>query len=320
MNVSRKEVCGLLVAVCVCFTSPVRAADVDPFLPNDAEVVAHVNIRQLLDSPLVKQFALEHMKAALKSNSEVQTVFQQLGFDPFADLSSFTVAGPAGDDPNRGVAIVHGNFNQAKFEARADEAIAAGGLKSSRAGDYTVYEVSVPQGPAQTVYVAIPDARTLVASPNKEMLGDALDKHAGKKKSELNGDLRNRIEKHPNGDTAWIVALSKGLGKSVVATDLTAREFLEKSITLGSSVTVSQDVVIAAVIDAKNSQDAAVLQKKLSDLIDQGKGILQAFAQSQKELAPLLDLANSLKVTANDKTVTLKGTIPQAVIEKAVTR
>ena len=71
---------------------------------------------------------------------------------------------------------------------------------------------------------------------------------------------------------------------------------------------------------AGGTNQDALRPKRLDGMIDQGKGILQAFAQSQKELAPLLDLANSLKVTTANKTVTLKGTIPNAVIEKAIKR
>lgn len=321
MNVTCAKCRGALAILVIGLATPAPAADVEPYLPNDTEIVARINIRQLLDSPLVKRLALEHFKNALKSRGDVDAVFQQLGLDPFADLSTFTVAGPAGDDPNRGVVIVHGKFDVAKFKARAEAAVGEGApLKMAKSGEHIVYELTVPEGPAKNIYVAIPDATTIVASPRRETLDDALDKHAGKKKTELNADLRARIARQPSSETAWIIALSQGLGKSVVGTDLTAKEFLDKSITVSSSVTVMNNVDLGATIDAKNPQDAAVLQKKLSDLIDQGKGVLQAFAQSNKELAPLMDLANSLKVTADDKTVSLKGTIPQSVIEKAIKR
>lgn len=321
MNIPRATRLVWLAAICFGTVRPAPAADVDPMLPSDTEIVAQVNVRQLLDSPLVKQHALELMKNALKSNPPVEAVFQELGLNPFTDVDSITLAGPGGNDPNKGVAIVHGKFDLAKFKTRAQDAVKEGApLSIEKSGNYTVYEVNIPEGPAQTLFVALPDAKTLVASPKKELLADALDKHAGKKKGDVSADLTARVRKHVAGESAWIVVLSRGLNKGPVATDANAKEFLDKSVTLSSSVTVTKDVILGATIDAKNADDATALQKKLSGLIDQGKGILDAFAQSQKELAPLQDLANSLKVTAADKTVTVSGTIPNAVIEKAIQR
>jgi hypothetical protein len=314
----------LVLAALVSLMSMVaaRAADVAPELPNDTEIVGHVNVRQLLDSPLVQKHALDHIKNVIKGTPHVDTVLDELGINPFTDISSITVAGPGGADPKRGLLMVQGIFKPDKFKARAERAVMEGApLKIVKAEAYTLYEVNVPDGPTPDVFVCVADEKTFLASPNRDMLLDALDKHTGKKKSEVSADLKARIAKHNSAESAWVVALSSGLGKGPIASDPTAKkDFLDKSVTLGASVDVTKDVSLAAVIDAKNDQDAADIGKKLTELVDQGKAILQAFAQSNKDLAPLIDVANSFKVTTEGKVVRVKGSVPNSVIEKAIKR
>ena len=48
------RILGLGLAAAL-LASPVRAADIDRYLPADTEVVSIVNVRQILSSALVKQ-------------------------------------------------------------------------------------------------------------------------------------------------------------------------------------------------------------------------------------------------------------------------
>ena len=69
---------------------PARAAEVDPYLPDDTEVLVTVNVRQVLDSPLVKKSTLEKLREALKDIDMAEDVLKDLGFDPFKDLDRVT--------------------------------------------------------------------------------------------------------------------------------------------------------------------------------------------------------------------------------------
>ncbi len=322
MSWIRRKCCALAVFACLTLALPAPAADVDPELPNDTDIVAHVNVRQLLASALVQKYALEHMRKELKSVLEADVVLDELGLDPFTEIAGFTLAAPGGADPNRVLLIAHGKFKLDKFKARAEDAVKEGGpLKIVPMGDYTIYEVNPPEGPVSDVYVALPDDHTFLASPEKNRLLDALDKHAGKKKSEINPDLKARIAKLGAAESAWIVALTTGLEKGPIGTDPTAKkEFLDRSVTVSGSVRVGQDVVLNAVIAAKSEQDASEIAKKLTELGDQGKAILVAFAQSNNYLAPLIEVAKSLNVVTEGKTVTQSVTISTSVIEKMLQR
>src|SRR5262245_41105610 len=73
---------------------PARAADADRLLPDDTEVVLGVNVRQVLDAPLVKTHALELLRNYVRSSADAQKVLDALGFDPFKDLHTLTAASP----------------------------------------------------------------------------------------------------------------------------------------------------------------------------------------------------------------------------------
>src|SRR5260370_35389399 len=93
MRISRRFQRSLLAAALLALAVPVKAAEVDKCLPDDTEFVLVVNVKQIIDAPLIQKHALEHLKAFLKGNSDVTTILDSLGFDPFKDLSEITVAG-----------------------------------------------------------------------------------------------------------------------------------------------------------------------------------------------------------------------------------
>ena len=100
---------------------PAGAAEVSPYLPDDIEVVAFVNVRQLLAAPLVQRHALEQARTTLKENAELQKLLAAAGFDPLRDVQSVTLAAPGSGVPSRAVLIVAGTFDVERIHALADE-------------------------------------------------------------------------------------------------------------------------------------------------------------------------------------------------------
>jgi hypothetical protein len=311
---------GLLAAACLALLTPARAAEVDKYLPNDTEILVTFNLRQILDSELVKKHALEQLKAALKSGGEVEKVLEDLGLNPLTDVNSLTVAGPGGDDP-KGLIIVHGKFDPAKFAARADEATKQDShLKITKDGNYTVYEVALDNpGPGpQSMYVAVVDATTLVASPKKSYVIDALDKQAGKKQATLDKAVQALIAKENGHQSIWLVALSAGLAKSKISMDEKAKEVLGKIQSLTLGLTVAKDVRLNGNILAKSPAAADDLKKTIDGLVDQAKGLAALFAANSPQLAPLADVLDSLKINTQKNGVIIQAKVSQEVIDKAI--
>src|SRR5204863_5333163 len=120
--------------------------------------------------------AVDRAKKALNEQDEVKKVLTELGFDPFKDLESITFALSSGSDTDKNLTIVHGKFDVAKFTAKGEEV--AKDMKDvvkitkvpgpgAESGKINLYEVNVP-GQSQTLFVAIVDKNTMLASAGKD--------------------------------------------------------------------------------------------------------------------------------------------------------
>src|SRR5437762_221558 len=86
-RLSRMGICSLTLAL--AFVSvPAQAAEVSKFLPSDSEAVWTLNVKQLLDSGLVKKYAMAEITKNLKGNADAQKAMAALGFDPLKDVSA----------------------------------------------------------------------------------------------------------------------------------------------------------------------------------------------------------------------------------------
>ena len=102
----------LLAGALLALVMPVRAAEVDKYLPADAEFVSHLNVRQLLDSAVVKKHAVEKLRDLLKGQEHASSVLEALGFDPFKDLTSITGAGSSLEPDGKAWFIAHGQLDR----------------------------------------------------------------------------------------------------------------------------------------------------------------------------------------------------------------
>ncbi len=312
---------GLALAL---FAAPAPAAD--KYLPNDTEVVVTFNVRQLLDSPLVKKYGLDKLREALKESDEARQVLEDLGFDPFKDLERVVVAGPAGNDKHKGLFIVHGRFDLAKFKAKAEQAAKDHGdtfkivkVPDGQGGQHLVYEVT-PPGQEDPLFAALGSNSVLFAAPSKEYLVDALLKEAGKKKTEFtNKSLPGLLKALDGKQTLSVVAAGGALARSLPpGTDDRIRDVLGKVQGLGGGVTVEDGVKLEVGLTANDADAARALEKGIGDGLNQALGVLALLAGNQQEIAPVLDFLKSIKVTARDKTVVLRGEVTAEMIEKAM--
>src|SRR5262249_18256872 len=213
---------------------PARAADIDPYLPDDTEAVVTINVRQILDAPFVKKEALDNLKKSLEERGGALKHLKDLDLDLHKDIDRLVLANTGGD-PDRSLLIVHGRFEVAKFEAKAAEIAkaqpdmwsvttipdGAGGqykvLKSAKWYDFSGVRPALKNKPA---YIALLDKRVLVASPEKDLVIDALDKGRGRKKTALKSkELKGLLEKANGKQRLGIAMLPSGVGKIVAPED-----------------------------------------------------------------------------------------------------
>jgi hypothetical protein len=312
---SSNRVLGLVLAVLVAAV-PARAAEVDKYLPDDSEMVITINVKQILDSGLVKKYGLEQAKNALQGLNDVNDILKDLGFDPFKDLDTVTIAGPGGNEQDKGLIVVHGRFNLDKFKAKGDDAAKTNSdnLKIHKIGAKIVYEVTVAEAPLP-IFVSLVDATTILASFGKDYVVDGLKKAGAEKATLKNKDFTTLLEKMDGKQSLSIAAVGTALTKGDVPGPV--KEVVEKLDAVGGGITIDNDIKLEIVASAKTAQDAKAINDKINDGLTQGLAILALLAGQDKKLAPLLDIAKTVKSTAREKTVTLKGEISADLIEKA---
>ena len=73
------------VAIVGSVTGTARAAEPDILLPSTVDSVMQINVRQILESDIVKKYAVEQLKQALDSQ-DVKKMLSEIGLDPLKDI------------------------------------------------------------------------------------------------------------------------------------------------------------------------------------------------------------------------------------------
>jgi hypothetical protein len=316
---------GLAVAA-LLLTAPARAAEVvDKLLPNDTETVVSINIKQILNSPLGMKIPKDKIEEAIKNQDEVHKNLQDVGFDPLKDLDSILYAGASGNEPDKGLVIVHGKFDVKKFQAKAEEVakdmkdvLKIHKVPDASGGTTNLYEVNAP-GQDTPLFVALPSGSTMVASAGKDYVLDALDKEAGRKTTALkNKDLAALLNRIDTAQSLWMAVLGSTLSKSKLSENPDAKEVVDKISDASGGIHIDKDIKVQVSVTAKTADDAKDLDEKLKDGLNTALGAVALLAGQKKELAPLVDVLKNVKPTIKDKVVSVELEISGKDIEKAI--
>jgi hypothetical protein len=305
--------------------APAPTPQVEKYLLDDAEFVLTVNVKQIVASPAFTKQVQKQVEAILKMDA-VQPWLKEAGFDPLKDVERLTVATGSScwaEDPTKGAAgggpyvIVEGKFDVAKLQATAEKAAKdfPNFFKLGTIGDAKVLEV----GPArEKMTVAVLNDNTVVMAPFKEQIAAALDKAAGKKKTQLkNASLQKLMAKWDAKQAVNVAAIgemvttrynSTTINNGVQTTKTVQHTFAEEGVqSLLGGLTVGDDikgsVTITTTEDDKGKNFAANFQKGLAQGIEE----TTREAARNKEMAPLVEMLKSIKVTVKDRTITIEG-------------
>ncbi|MHB1423156.1 MAG: hypothetical protein ACYC3I_08180 [Gemmataceae bacterium] len=318
---------ALAVVTAVLLSAPLgRAADVDRFMPEDTEFVLNLNVRQIRDSELVKKNEFQDLaQEALRGNDQVQDVLKDLGFDPFKDLDRIIIATPVSTEKDRGLFIVHGRFDVAKFKAKA-EAVAKDDeehlkIRKVLGGKHLLYEVNVPELD-DPLFVALANNNTLLASPGKDYVVDALKKIGKETKPVLkNKQFQALLEKIEERQSLSLAAVpGPNLGKVVEGASGDIKAMIEKIQALGGGLTVSDEIKLEFVVNTKDAKDAKELRDSAKAGLDAVITFASIFVQNNNSPAGefLMEFLKSLRVANKGESVVLKGRISSDSIEDAL--
>ena len=318
----RRSVCLCAVSMALAAASA-RAGEVDKYLPDDAEMVVSVNVRQILDSELFKKNVEEQAREALKGLDEAQDVLKDLGFDPFTDVDRVVAARPAGVDQDRGLVIVHGRFDLDRFRAKAEQVakdepdiLKIHKVTDGEGGKFLVYEVTATDQ-AAPVFVALPERSTLLASPGKDYVVDALRKQNVKEQPALkNKDMQALLERMNDKQAVSVAVVGAALTEG--APD-EVKQLFEKIDAVGGGVTVGDEIKVEVAVSAKDADDAKEIGDEAKGYLKQAKLLLSALAFAESnQIDALLDVVGGVRVSVKDKTVVFKASVGADVIDDAL--
>ena len=168
-----------------------RAAEPDKLLPADADTVVQVNIKQILDTDIIKKYALEQLKQAL-DGQDAKKLLSEIGLDPLKDIDKVVVgANVKGRTDTKFLMIVHGTFDPDKLykAAEAKSKKDADRFAMIKDGNTVIFKYT-PENGENPIYGTVVNDKTVVAGSDKKMIANALKAAEEGKKAPIKREPR----------------------------------------------------------------------------------------------------------------------------------
>ncbi|HEY2910398.1 MAG TPA: hypothetical protein VGI99_09130 [Gemmataceae bacterium] len=312
---------GAAIAVVLAAGPVARAAEPDKLLPANSEFVFTVNVKQIIDSDIIKQYALEQLKQALQG-ADAQKMLTQLGLDPLKDVSKVVIGGSGTDQSDaKMLMIIHGKFDPEKL-FKAAEAMTkkkSDNFTMLKDGKDTLFKYQPDTG--NPVYATVKDEQTILAGTDRKLVTAALASDG--KKAPVGKELGALIAKMDDKASLWVAAVVKdklatlkGGKRGPIPPEL--KETLEKMDYFTLVVRITKDVALDVALGMKDANSAEELGKMIDEQLTQLRGIIPFLTASKPELKGLADAAKSIKSAVKDKAVTITGKLPGAAIGQAL--
>jgi len=294
-----------------------EASESTRYLPADTEVVAFVNVRQLVDAPLVKKRALEPLKAAVKKHADAQHFLSAAGLDPLQDIQGLLIAGPGSKSTEQVLVIMKGNFDLARIGTVAEE-FARKYPKQLVIHDRDgarIYEGKSSEQPA-SVFVRIVDRHTMLLSPSRAYLLQAI-KEADRPEPKMKKELQLLLDKTDSKQSLWLVALVTPDMRKVLGDNRQTANLADKISHLTGNILITDEVRAIFRVQTTDARAAQAVERILEGV----RGIVQLAALDMEEYGKLiLAILAASEVRSEQTTVTFDARISESVLQKGLAK
>jgi ribosomal protein L18E len=329
MTLLSRMVLGAALAVGLT-ASNARAAEPDKLLPAEADTVVQVNIKQLLDSDIIKKYALEQIKQTL-DGQDAKKLLTEIGLDPLKDIEKITVGASVATLTNiksndiKFLMIVRGTFDPEKLfkAAEVQSKKDADRFSMIKDGGTIIFKYQ-PENGENPIYGTVVDDKTVVAASDKKLIANALKAAEGNKKPPIKQELADLIKKLDEKASVYVTSIvkSKFDELKLPKNDFVDLSKLEASILKTDSVSVSvkvgTDVNLEVTLGMKDDDAAIDMQNALDDVLKQVKPLIPLASAAQPQLKPLADIVATIKTSAKNKDVIISGKVTGANIGKMI--
>lgn len=308
---------GAAVVAALAFAPSLRAAEPDKLIPVDADTVISVNVRQIIDSEVIKKYALEQAKQFLQGN-DASAFFKEIGLDPLQDVDRIVIAGSGKDQTDiKGLIIVHGKFDAEKMYKRAEAETKKDPDKFSLVKDGKDVMFKFQPDNGNPVYGTVVDENTIIVGTDKKIITTALAAANGDAKPKLDKKVAGLIAKMDDKASVWVVAVVQGkLDKARLpggqAQNL--QNQLPNIDTVTAVVRVNTDLTVDVTIGMKDDASADEMGTAVDEVLTQLKGFAPLLAANDPKMKPLADAAKSLQSRVKGRDVIISAKIPGSAI------
>jgi hypothetical protein len=285
----------------------------EKWIAEGSDVVMAINVRVMLDAPMMKKGGLPALKDALKSNEMAKNILKAAGIDPFKDIQTILVSGKGKDAKDaKAQIIIRGNFDPDKFRTAAEACAKKNpdDVKVIKSGGIYFYEMHFPQG---KLVGAFANKNTLVLTQNQDATLEVV-KNGGKKVATVNKALKGAVSKFTGKESmsmAMVVTdeMKKGLGKLPQAA-----EVAPKLQTINSSLVLTNEANFNVILNTADEASA----KKAGQLLRQAKSLVELAILNNEDIPPVAsDLLAALKISAERNSVVINLKVTQDLLDKA---
>lgn len=297
-------------------------------LPGDTEVVVNVNVKQILDSELVKsnkdlvnQLRVQ-LEAKLAEDEQVAKIVKALGFDPLTDLASITYAHPGTKDPQAGFIVVKGKFNLDKIQTVTDELATTKGdqFKVHKSGAQRLYEFTPGNG--GRAFAAFAGNDTLLFSMDLDSVQAGLARLAGTRKSELRKELKDMLSTTSDKQSFSFLITNKAitnLSENAPVPNAEAIGQVTQTIDgISGAITAAKDIDFQLGVAFKDEPTAKKMVGAANGGLLFARTMIAQKAMEDEKLAPAVDIANTIRIVAQGSNVIARGQISYANLEKLI--
>jgi hypothetical protein len=317
--------------------APEAKAVNEKYLPDDADAVLVVNVKEVAASPLYTRHFQKKLQDLLLGEAapkwlkdlrealprDVDRVTLALGRSNFGGPDGRSVSGPTVVVEGRPAVL----WDTLKQLAKDLPMV----VKEQKVGDVTVYEVATASG-GPGGFVARADERTLVLVPRKELMAEVLDKAAGKKTTRLKSQVLRDLLAAMKPDLALQFAATKDMviGGSVTVTTVMGKELREeKYVTLADqgidsmqgSFRAGEELKGRVTLTIKDEETAKGMAQDATAGLDRMRASLKQALETEKEkkvLTALMAVRESLKtvkIGSRGREITLEGQASAETLE-----
>ena len=309
----RLSFCAGILAAALAAPCPARA--LDPHLPPDTQLYLALDLRKVFDSAVFKKNVLGPARETIKAVEPLEEALKGLGLDPFKDIDRVILASPGAAEADRGLAIVHGAFDAAKFKAYAakrknadDDSVKLHDVPLGGGARHTVYEVAVP-GSDQSLFVAVASPKVLLASLGKDYVVEAIKQGRSGKKPVLKdkgvAELIERLDPKLPLALALPGKALAGLGLEEVL----PQGALEGVEAIGAGLSLAEEAKLELAITAKEADNAKAIRDQSGRAGKLALGALALWSGDDPTLNFAYEVLRSLKIGGRGKVVSVTVTV-----------